>query len=86
MLCLQIHAIQNAKVNGGGDGAPPESGGGGASTGGGRGREDAAARHLDGAAVQLRPGYREKLGASSGQGVGLSVDCVDEDEEFDQVK
>lgn len=80
-----IHAIQNSKG---------KAGRGGAGNGGG-GWDDSG-RHLDGAAVQLRPGFREEGGgdASYGgggegggggvEGVGGDVDYADADEEFDQ--
>lgn len=58
-----IQAVQNSRGKGGG-------GGGG---------WDETGRHLDGAAVQLRPGFR-----GDGEDRGGGVDYTDTDEEFDQ--
>lgn len=70
---VKVQAIQNAKEKGEVAGAT------------GRGGRNDKRRHLDGAAVQLRHTYQEKIGASYQGGEGLDVDDVDEDDEFDQV-
>lgn len=77
-----INSIQNAKGRGGR--------GGGVNGGGGW---DDTGRHLDGAAVQLRPGLREEAGGGTAQGGSGGaeggggrgdVDDLDAEEEFEQ--
>ncbi|CAM9242983.1 unnamed protein product [Ectocarpus fasciculatus] len=69
-----IQAIQAMKGRGGGVGGTRGAGG-----------WDDTGRHLDGAAVQLRPGFREETGGDTQGGDGLGgVDDIDADEEFDQ--
>lgn len=69
-----IQAIQAMKGKGGGMGGTRGAGG-----------WDDTGRHLDGAAVQLRPGFREEPGGDTQGGDGLGgVDDIDADEEFHQ--